>query len=153
MSYSELSFSLFFSRISPCETIEGFAEWIEFSILLSSIPKEWIPLILVYHNTTNSNIEELDNFTLRGFTLENRLRPVVVSNSLKETISLKLCGKPISNPSIHDHFQFRWLQTSKFSKGSTPKDLWSLDDVKISFVNSSGSTVLLEESFENNTLE
>ena len=77
---------------------------------------------------------------------------IVKHNHVANTgISLELCN-------FEDDFetiQFRWLQTSRFRGDLVhPKDVWSLDNVNISFIDSRGEeTILLEDSFNSDQLK
>ena len=124
-------------------TINEFNEGVEFSLRLSSMPDEWIPLKFIYfRNGVNSSeifIGDINNFILRGYEVKN-----VDADSIVE-ITICLCGFNIT-----DSVQFRWLQTSRFIKSDfIPRDLWILDDIIINFVIEELEEInLLKESFD-----
>ena len=138
-----MSFLLVFNDSDNFNTINEFNEGVEFSLSLSSMPDEWIPLKFIYfRNGPNSSeifIGDINNFILRGYEVKD----VDASNMVE--VSICLCGFNIS-----DSVQFRWLQTSRFTKSNLiPRDLWILDDIIINFVTEELEEInLLKESFD-----
>ena len=112
----------------------------------------WIPLIYAYNRSgfggarSDIYIGIIDNLNIRDYRV--KLEPVDVVTSSSENISIDICKFNASN------IQFRWLQTSRFTSGSTPKDLWSLDNINISYVRANGEKIyLIEDSFDNGQLK
>ena len=138
-----MSFLTVFENSDNFNTINEFNEGVEFSLRLSSMPDEWIPLKFIYfRNGSNSSeifIGDINNFILRGYEVK-----YVDADSIVE-ITICLCGFNIT-----DSVQFRWLQTSRFTKSDfIPRDLWILDDIIINFVTETQEEInLLNESFD-----
>ena len=126
------------------QTINEFNEGIEFSIHLSSIPNEWIPINLIYFKRrTNSSqilIGDFNNFHLRGYPIP--------SNRIYENPTMSVISK-ICNFADDDSIQFRWLQTSQIRIDNNKAiDIWILDDIKIDVISEDGNLSLINESFD-----
>ena len=142
----EVSFKIIFNDNGECNTINEFNEGIEFSIHLSSMPDEWIPINFIYFkNGTNSSqilIGDFNNFHLRGYAIP--------SNRTYENHTMSVVSK-ICNVTDDDLIQFRWLQTSQSKIDKEAKDIWILDDIKIDVISEDGKLSLINESFDCNT--
>ena len=142
----EVSFKIIFNDTGDCNTINEFNEGIEFSIHLSSMPNEWIPINFIYFkdglNSSEIVIGDLNNFYLRGYAIP-RIR--IYENHRMSVVS-KIC-----NVADDDSIQFRWLQTSQIRIDNNKAiDVWILDDIKIDVISEDGNLSLINESFDCN---
>ena len=153
ISNSEVAFSLYFNSEGECRTLQSFDDGVEFSIHLSSILREWIPVSYTYADDNNENMIDIgrkNGFSLRGYILESRSLQFT-ENSDQATFTL--CNFRIPNFNVSDYFQFRWLQTSRLNR-ENDNELWNIESVTITFVDCVGNkTVLLNESLASNNLK
>ena len=147
--FREVSFLLHFKSTSKCNSIDNVDEGVEFSVRLSSMPEEWIPVSFIHYGTGNNpNIEIPRGLLIRGYTIEpidtDRDNDVVT-----KTVVISLCSFNTNNL-----LQFRWLQTSvldTFTNGR--RDVWTIDDVVVTAVTSGlGQVTLLNETFDSGML-
>ena len=135
-----------------CNTITSFNEGVEFGIRLAE-EEEWIPLAVIYRNNgppaDNITLGNMPNLIIRDYfvspqnTIESSVSDPIVN------FSLTLCE--FRDPSF---FQFRWLQTSRLRPRLQLLDLWSLDEVHISYTREDGEEeVLLSDSFDQEELK
>ena len=153
-----MSFSLSFAITSSgeCNQIDHFDEGVELSVRLLSAPMEWIPIVYIYPNnfTVSSypiEIGLLNNLCLRGYNLDMD-QLILLEVGAERNFSFTLCATDLYGINSDD-IQFRWLQTSRFLTSNETKDVWSLDNIKINFVEIGSNNLILEESFENSFLE
>ena len=141
----EVSFKIIFNGKGGCNTINEFNEGVEFSIRLSSMPDEWIPINFIYFKDKNNNSEiligDFNNFYLRGYAIP--------SNRIYENPTMSVVSK-ICNVTDDDLIQFRWLQTSRIKNENKAKDIWILDDIKIDVISEYGNLSLINQSFDCN---
>ena len=154
-----MSFSLFFPNgrnRQDCDRVDRFDEGVEFAFRLSFAQMEWIPIVFIFPNRRVSNdipIGTPDNLSLRGYSLEMN-QAVRLQQSIQQKFKYTLCSPQLPDFDDSDYIQFRWLQTSSFDNNNNHRDVWSLDNVTIDFVNVEGmSCMMLDESFENNSLK
>ena len=145
----EVSFKIIFNDNGECNTINEFNEGIEFSIHLSSMPNEWIPINFIYFrdgaNHSDILIGDFNNFHLRGYPIPSNR---IYENPTKSVV-IKICSV-----TDDDLIQFRWLQTSRIAtKKNKPIDIWILDDIKIDIISEDGNLSLINESFDCNMLD
>ena len=137
-----VSFMIVFIRTGDdCNSVDDFNEGVEFSARLLSKPNEWIPLKYIYYrgDRRTDEIIRMDESFIRGYMVEQ--------TSLSEDNSSINATIDICNFNISDFIQFRWLQTSYVNSGV--RDVWILDNIKISIVTSEhGNIVLLSETFD-----
>ncbi len=126
--------------------MNAFDEGVEFSIGVSSEPGEWIPLKFIRiknkdHNEPNISIGDKYNFSLRGYPVDNQ---VIISDV--KSIRTNICCFNST-----DSIQFRWLQTSQFTKvhvTDSARDTWSIDNITIDLVSDKFRLSILNESFD-----
>ena len=153
-----MSFSLSFAITTSgeCNQIDRFDEGVELSIRLLSAQMEWIPIIYIYPNnftvpSSPINIGLLYDTCLRGYNLDmNQLRLLQVGD--EQNFHVTLCATELSGINA-DNVQFRWLQTSQFISSRQTRDVWSIDNIKINFVEMGNNNLILEELFENSLLK
>ena len=155
-----MSFSIFFpgqATDEDCDGLDNFDEGVEFSFRLSSAQMEWIPVSFIFPTTNSGNnritIGTFGNLSLREYSLEMDQEVLLRRNHALE-FSYTLCVPKLSQFIGFDYIQFRWLETTQFTYlNNSSKDVWSLDNVKIDFVNPKGLTcLLLDETFESSSL-
>ena len=156
-----MSFSLFFPNgLSgrDCDRLDDFNEGIEFAFRLSSAQMEWIPIVFIFPTKTSSTSNNIPigkngNLRLRGYSLEMD-QEVLLQRNIQQEFHYTLCSHQLPDFNGLDYIQFRWLQTDSFVTDHNHRDVWSLDNVTIDFVNMEGmSCMRLDESFENNSLK
>ena len=156
-----MSFSLFFPdgpNGEDCDSLDLFNEGVEFAIRLSSAQMEWIPIVFIYPTAFRENLNvipigTLDNLSLRGYHLEMD-QAVLLQPGIQQVFNYTICGPQLPEFDGSDYIQFRWLQTDLSITNSNHRDVWSLDNVTIDFVNMEGmSCRMLDESFESNSLK
>ena len=124
-----------------CNPLENINDGIEFSLRLGA-GRDWIPEALFFqgdHNLNSRAPGKIINGTLviRGFQVEE----VTLEQNFPYHYTLRVCGTT-------DTVQLRWLQTV-FINDDKPRDVWSLDDIVISYQNGEGmGSILFEESFD-----
>ena len=145
----QVSFLIIFNRMGECNSVDGFDEGVEFSVHLSSLPTEWIPIKYIYFGTDESNdIFSIgsfsDNFTIRGYFVDQCF------NVTSSRIKINIC-----NFNTSDIVQFRWLQTSEINTNiNRSRDVWIIDEIEISVVTPDlDSVTLLNETFDSGSLE
>lgn len=90
-------------------------------------------------------IGDIDNLTIRGYAVDQ----LQISAGNRVLHAFQVCDFNRLLSSI----QFRWLQTSLIS-GPNPKDIWSMDDVLVTYEPEEGMTVdLLRDSFDEEQLK
>ena len=147
-----MTFSLFFPNGEGCGLF--FDEGIELAIRTSSVQMEWIPLVFIYPSlyTLPDNlipIGNLSDFILRGYRLEMD-GLIHHMDNLSRDYSFTICVHQQPEFNGSDYVQFRWLQTNQFISTINSRCLWSLDNVKIDFVDSDDLRCSMHDtSFEN----
>lgn len=144
---SEINFQLLFPQV--CNTINEFYEGVELSIRLGAI-REWVPIIFLFLNEDLQNedirIGDRDNLEIRGYPVGAKMFSV----GTRTHYSAQVCDFDRQLDSV----QLRWLQTSRFDDRNIAKDVWSIDDVQISYEPELGMEIsLLEDSFNDNQLK
>ncbi len=140
---SKVSFQLALRRPNCFDEIDQFEEGVEFSIRTSLLPHDWIPLKFFFNDrflpTPTPSMQR------RGYLVPT----VFITEESEEDIIINVCNISTDNISL----QFRWLQTSTLLVNA-PIDIWLLDNIKISVIDSvQENLTLLEENFDGNTLE
>ncbi len=117
----------------------------------------WIPLKYVYNvsNTDSDRDTEADisigkitnlTITIRDYSVQRE--PLHVN---KYKSDIEICNFNASN------IQFRWLQSSQFKvrEGeNSARDLWSLDDINISYITEDGEwREIINDSFDSGQLK
>ncbi len=146
-----MDFQIIFNEneTAGCDTVTNFNEGVEFALRLDN-DEVWIPLAVIFRVTGESNgitLGNLSNLVIRDYPVDpqNQNESVPIFN-----VSLRLCDFERESNFI----QFRWLQTSRFGRATKFRDLWGLDDVRISYVQESGEEdVILSESFDSEQLK
>ena len=149
--HSELSFQ--FPPGSECNEINGFNEGVELSFR-SSTGSVWVPLSFYYRSGSNDASratiplgEVGESLNIRGYLVED----IEQINDTNTNFTVDICHFAEEEVS---KVQFRWLQTSQLTAGSRPKDVWSLDNLTISYITSNGERVtLLHDPFDNEQLK
>jgi len=114
----------------------------EVSIRFLSDPSEWIPLSVIQINS------QIVSSTRHGYAVSYIYDLQVWDTGLVNG-NITIC-----NFSLTDSFQLRWLLNSDtFTQNKAPKDVWSLDDVKVTLVTECINHTLLEDSFEMNEIK
>ena len=125
-----------------CDRLDNINEGIEFSLRLGA-NRDWIPVAFFFRGSHSLNSiapGKIVNGTLviRGFQVEE----VTVQGDSQHQYTLRVCStiKPI---------RLRWLQTTNIGLNSIPRDVWSLDDIVISYQNGEGTeNISYEDSFD-----
>ena len=151
-----MSFLLSFAGGGGCNRIDRFDEGVELSVRLLSAPMEWIPIVYIYPNNFTGpsypiEIGLLNNLRLRGYNVDMD-QLILLEVGAEGNFSFTLCATDSCGIN-DDYVQFRWLQTSRFITSNMTRDVWSLDNIKIYFVEMDYNNLILEESFENSFLE
>ncbi len=138
-----MSFQLVLRRLTCFDEIDQFEEGVEFSIRTSLLPHDWIPLKFFFNDrflpTPTPSMQR------RGYLVPT----VFITEESEEDIIINVCNISTDNISL----QFRWLQTSTLL-ANAPIDIWLLDNIKISVIDSvQENLTLLEENFDGNTLK
>lgn len=147
--FRSVSFQLGFG-LSDCDLPDHYNEGVEFSVQLEN-GGAWIPAAAFFAEDRDSMCgctepgEVVDGVLIvRGYRVEDT--PVPQNTPFSST--LQVCGKGLDNS-----VSFRWLQTTSLVN-DIPRDVWSLDDIEISYHDEDGEeNVLLAESFNNNQLK
>ena len=149
---SEISFQFIFNDGS-CNTANNINEGVEFALRFED-EDMWIPLIYAYNRNGGVgsaiviDIGNIDDLIIRGYRV--KLEPVDYVNSNSENISIDICKFEASN------IQLRWLQTSRITinNRNISIDLWSVDNINISYIHANGEKIcLIEDSFDNDQLK
>lgn len=116
--------------------------------------KVWIPIVFSFLSTrTDIKSEEIrvgersrGNLEIRGYQVDQE--GFSVGN--RSQYSVQVCGFEEALGSV----QFRWLQTDKFNGRNIVKDVWSVDDIVVSYEPEEGvKIILLEDSFNEDQLK
>jgi len=103
-----------------------------------SDPSEWIPLSAIQIN------QQIVSHTRHGYRVPYTFQLMNLNNDGKVKGNIIIC-----NFLLADSFQIRWLVTSRSKYVYIrPKDVWSLDDVKIALLMECMNHTLLEDSFD-----
>lgn len=109
--------------------------------------KVWVPIVFSFlSSSTNDKNEDLNVGERSGSSLEIRGYEVdqeSFSVGNRSRYSVQVCGFEEALDSI----QFRWLQTDKFNDRNIVKDIWSIDDVMVSYEPEEGVRIILLEDF------
>lgn len=137
---------------SECNTINEFHEGVEFSVRLGT-EGAWIPIVLNIRSnfvleSTRITIGNVEGLTIRGYPVTTREIPVNGARGIP--YSVQICDFDEQFTSV----QFRWLQTSGFNSDPRPKDVWAIDDIRVSYEPQMGDTMeLLRDSFDGDVLK
>ena len=115
----------------------------EFSLRLKP-ERNWIPISFFNTNRSGNRIHIGNTLLIREYQVELESATIGVAYHY----SVEICNIPniISHP-----VEFRWLQTSNFS--GSARNVWSLDNVNISYCEDNTSTVLLRDSFDDTEIK
>ena len=117
---------------------------------------EWIPIIFIFPAETSNNCTPIGihgKLSLCGYSLEMD-QAILLQPGIQQEFNYTLCSPQLPEFDGSDYIQFRWLQTDSFFTNNNHRDVWSLENVTIDFVNVEGmSCMMLDESFENSSLE
>ena len=130
-----------------CDGIDFLDEGVDFSLRLGS-EGDWIPINFLLRFGGNGVYRN----SLSGISLNTPSSPWSVREYLSDLefvtsgsnyqYSVKICDFDFP-------MEFRWLQTSSFETSSNSvKDMWSLDDVDITYQADNMSVCLLHDSFD-----
>ena len=141
---------MFFKVSMECKRIDSVNEGVEFSVRLSSMPNEWIPLKYIYYSKDNRN-SKFTNYYIRGYVVKTTVLKRRDQSSTK-SISVSICDLNVT-----DSIQFRWLQTSQSNVSSSRRgslrgsrrDIWVINNVTITF----NGTTLLQDNFSSSVLK
>ena len=156
-----MSFSLFFpggGNAEDCDRVDHFDEGVEFAFRLSSAQMEWIPIVFIFPEETSDYINRIPigthgNLRLRGYSLEMD-QAVQLQPGIQQKFNYTLCASQLPEFNGSDYIQFRWLQTTSLITRNNHRDVWSIDNVTIDFINVEGmGCIMFDESFENNSLK
>ena len=137
-----MSFQLALRRPNCFDRIDHFEEGVEFSVRTSLLPHDWIPLNFFYTRFLQTPTPSMHR---RGYLVPT----VFITEESEEDITINVCNISTDDISL----QFRWLQTSTLLI-DIPRDIWLLDNIKISIIDSvQGNKTLLEENFDGIQLE
>ena len=109
----------------------------------------WIPIVFLVQSlklqNEEINIGQPGNLTIRGYSVNHAFIPI----GDKTRYSVQICDFGNLTESV----QFRWLQTSSFDADGTYRDVWSMDDVLVTYEPEVGPRIeLLNDSFNNEEL-
>ena len=108
----------------------------EVSIRFLSNPSEWVPLAVIKINNQTLSPTRHGYVIPYIFELHAINKPTSFGN-------VTICNFP-----FNDSFQLHWLVTSHVIM-VPPRDVWSLDDIKITINNEvNNNTTLLEDAFD-----
>ena len=131
-----------------CDPIDSLDEGVELSLRLGS-NSTWIPitLIAIHNDTTRFDSISIGKLVVNESSLCIREYSVTPFNG-----TVNICG---FNLTVENFIQFRWLQTSMLNNENmnNTKDVWSLDDVDISYHKGNNTVTLLNDSFDNPELK
>ena len=135
-----------------CDLPNVFDEGVEVAVGNWNYDGRWIPLAFYAPNFNRSNFsinmgDDVLNDTLNIVTIRGYEVPVNTSGTF--SVSLNVCDRDLFT---RDDVQFRWLQTAYFNNDDNVKDVWTLDNVKITLhlsVNDTNGTVLFKDDFNN----
>ena len=142
-----MNFEIFLPNRSVCNTINEFHEGVEFSIRLGT-EATWYPIVFTVQSKTTVTqstilIGDLDNLVLRGYAVD--VREISDDGSRDPPYSVRICDFDEQTKSV----QLRWLQTSSFAVNPMVRDVWTLDDVNVSYEHEDGTRMeLLQDSFD-----
>ena len=145
---SEMRFQLR-NDLSECDRLDHRDEGVEVSFGNWNGSGEWIPIHFFVPNNNNTTerqsitIGETINATyivIRGHRVPYGVGNTSASNS---TTSLSVCGEQLRSVG---QMQFRWLQT--VWQNNKDRDVWSLDNVRISLWYNDTEMVLVDEDFQ-----
>ena len=112
----------------------------------------WIPILYTFVSEEIINEEKRvgefsgDELKIRGYVVEQQRFTV----GSRTRYSVQICD---FNDGL-DSVQFRWLHTSRFDDRDLFKDVWSLDDILVTYEPEEGvETILLEDSFNGDQLK
>ena len=148
-----LSFLIHWSfENNTCDTMNFFDEGIELAIRRVD-DLLWIPLAFFTTKTYRNpganigldfNSSVRDGLEIRGYTV-----PVTLNDTdTQHRINIRICDTSFLE-SVSG-VQFRWLQTTRQARNTSPRDTWSLDDVLVSVSHDSfcSDVTVFEEDFE-----
>ena len=147
-----MGFEIFLPDPNMCNTINEFHEGVEFSIRFGP-EATWYPIIFTVQSRTTVPqstilIGDLDNLVLRGYEVD--VREISGDGSRDPPCSVRICGFDEQIKSV----QLRWLQTSGFKVNPVVRDVWTLDDVHVSYEHEDGTRMeLLQDSFDGTGLK
>lgn len=126
----------------------NFDERVEFALRLDD-DEVWIPLAVIF-NSDDGTLHPIENLVIRDYSVDSLNQIAVDKSILATNVSLTLCDFE----RVPESIQFRWLQSSSYQAGVGLQDLWGLDNLKISYMQSSGGeVVLLSDSFDDEQLK
>ena len=142
-----MDFEIFLPNPSVCNTINEFHEGVEFSIRFGT-EATWYPIIFTVQSRTALNrsirIGDVNNLVLRGYATD--VREISNNGTRDPPYSVEICDFDEQIKSV----QLRWLQTSSFAVNLVEvRDVWTLDDVHVSYEHEDGTRMdLLRDSFD-----
>ena len=117
----------------------------------------WIPLTLIHSDDGSErnhsiSIGTKDDLVIRDYRVDNQ---VIDSNVTKRRMNVNISLEVCNFKEAPAFVQFRWLQTSRVNpnKPYRIRDIWGLDDMKISYVEENKTVVLVSDSFEDEQLK
>ena len=119
----QINFEFFLNNSEGCNNITNSENSsVELSLRLTS-NKEWIPVKILFLNSTDS-------------------------------VNIITANQTICFSNENDSIQFRWVQTNLAIQPSTyRKNVWSLNKVRVKFLNTTYEYILLCDNFNNELLE
>ena len=119
----QISFEYFLNNSEGCNNITNSENSSVELSLRLTSNKEWIPVTNLFLNSTDS-------------------------------VNIITVNKTICSFDENDSIQFRWVQTNVAIETSTyRRNVWSLNNVKVKFINSTYERTLLYDTFNNELLE
>ena len=132
-----------------CNTLCGFYEGVEFSVRFGT-ELTWFPIVLFIESrdliAPFIYIGDVDNLFLRGYATD--VREISDDGSRDPPYSVQICNFDEQTTSV----ELRWLQTGYVNDAPVVKDIWSIDEVEVTYEN--GARIeLLHDSFDGTELK
>jgi hypothetical protein len=140
--YLDISFLIQWAYLK-CDQLDFYHEGIELSLRRPG-DLLWRPIAFFSRNDVQNPATEIPlGHVIRGYSVPH----IVLNNSVTQhRREFRICDDSIVGSSV----QFRWLQTVKQNTDSTPRDVWSLDEVQVTVSHDTecSNVTVLEDDFE-----
>ena len=140
--FRDISFLIQWAYLK-CDQLDFYHEGIELSLRRPG-DLLWRPIAFFSRNDVQNPATEIPlGDVIRGYSVPH----IVLNNSdTQHHRKFRICDDSIVGSSV----QFRWLQTVKQNTDSTPRDVWSLDEVQVTVSHDTecSNVTVLEDDFE-----